>query len=128
MCRFLIGLSVPRGEAHLAPVEGVLASVSPVGMQFVVARPSVRSGRFQDRVKARPTLPLHRGRFPSDAPRAERVTREEVLAVPHSDGVEDPADVAAGVPETGGSFGVLRSGPDAATLRDVAAADSAARG
>lgn len=111
----------------VALVEGLLALALLVGMQFVITRLSVRSGRFQDWVKAHPTLLLHRGRFLGGALLAERVTREEVLAVLRSNGVEDPADVAAVVLETDGSFSVLRSGPEAPTLRDMAAAGPVAR-
>ena len=73
-------------------------------------------------------LLLHRGRFLDAALRAERVTREEVLAVLRSNGVDDPASVAAVVLETDGSFSVLESSPEAPTLRNVAGERLAAKG
>ena len=60
------------------------------------------------RTVAEPALLLHRGRFLDAALRAERVTREEVLAVLRSNGVDDPAGVAAVVLETDGSLSVLK--------------------
>ena len=112
----------------VALAEGLLAFALLAGMQFVIAWLSVRSARFQGFVKAEPTLLLHRGRFLDAALRAERVTREEVLAVLRSNGVDDPAGVAAVVLETDGSFSVLESGPEAPTLRNVAEERLAARG
>ena len=112
----------------VALAEGVLAIVLLVGLQYVIAWSSVHSGRFQGFIKAEPALLLHRGRFLDDALRAERVTREEVLAVLRSNGVDDPAGVAAVVLETDGSFSVLKSGPEAPSLRTVAGASPAARG
>lgn len=112
----------------VALAEGLLAFALLAGMQFVIAWLSVRSGRFQGFVKSEPALLLHRGRFLDDALRAERVTREEVLAVLRSNGVDDPAGVAAVVLETDGSFSVLKSGPEAPSLRTVTGAGPAARG
>ena len=88
-----------------------------LGMQFAITWLSVRSERFQDLIKAQPTLVMHRGRFLDAALRAERVTHEELLSVLRSSGVADPADVASVVLETDGSFGVPTSDPDAPTLR-----------
>ena len=104
----------------VALAEGLLALALLIGMQFAIAWLSVRSERFQGFVKAEPALLLHRGCFLDAALRVERVTREEVLAVLRSNGVDDPAGVAAVVLETDGSFSVLESGPEASTLRNVA--------
>ena len=112
----------------VALAEGLLAFALLAGMQFVIAWLSVRSERFQGFVKAEPALLLHRGRFLDAALRAERVTREEVLAVLRTNGADDPASVAAVVLETDGSFSVLKSGPEAPTLRNVAGEGFAARG
>lgn len=106
--------------------EGALALALLLGMQFVITWSSVRSGRFQDLIKAQPTLVMHRGRFLDAALRAERVTREEVLYILRSNGVTDPADVAAVVLETDGSFSVLKSDPEAPSLRTVATRSPAA--
>lgn len=103
----------------VALAEGVLAIVLLLGMQFAITWLSVRSERFQDLIKAQPTLVMHRGRFLDAALRAERVTHEELLYVLRSSGVADPADVASVVLETDGSFSVLKSDPDAPTLRTV---------
>lgn len=112
----------------VALAEGLLALALLIGMQFAIAWLSVRSERFQGFVKAEPALLLHRGRFLDAALRAERVTREEVLAVLRSQGVSDPAGVVAVVLETDGSFSVLESGPEAPTLRNVAGRSLAAKG
>ena len=112
----------------VALAEGLLAFALLAGMQFAITWLSVRSGRFQGFVKAEPALLLHRGHFLDAALRAERVTREGVLAVLRSNGLSDPATVAAVVLETDGSFSVLESGPEAPTLRNVAGGGLATRG
>ncbi len=79
----------------VALAEGSLAFALLAGMQLVIVWLSVRSERFQGFVKAEPALLLHHERFLDAALRAERVTREEVLAVLRSNRVDDPASVAA---------------------------------
>ena len=103
--------------------EGVLALALLIALQFGITWSSVRSGRVQRFVKAEPTLLLHRGCFLDAAMRAQRVTREEILAVLRGSGEIGPTEVAAVVLETDGSFSVLSNGPSPAlgqdTLSDV---------
>lgn len=105
----------------VALAEGVLALAVLIFLQFVVTWSSVRSERVQRLVKAEPTLLLHRGRFLDAAMRAQRVTREDVLAVLRGRGNAELGAVAAVVLETDGSLSVLSSGPDdgPGTLSDV---------
>lgn len=87
--------------------EGVLALALLITLQFGITWLSVRSPRFQSFVKAEPRLLLHRGQFVDAAMRAERITREEVLAAMRAEGAADVADVAAVVLETDGSLSIL---------------------
>lgn len=87
--------------------EGVAAFLLLIGLQWLVAWLSVRSGRFSALVKSEPTLLLHRGHFLEGALRAQRVTREEVLSALRASGVAHPEDAAAVVLETDGSLSVL---------------------
>ena len=107
----------------VALAEGLLAFALLVGLQWAVAKLSVRSPRFSGLVKAEPKLLLHRGRFLDDALRDERVTRDEVLAALRAAGAADAAGVAAVVLETDGSLNVIRDappGPGTSTLKSVA--------
>ncbi len=103
--------------------EGVLALALLIALQFVITWSSIRSERVQRFIKAEPTLLLHRGRFLDAAMRAQRVTREELLAVLRGNGEAEPGKVAAVVLETDGSFSVLSDTPSPAagqgTLADV---------
>jgi uncharacterized membrane protein YcaP (DUF421 family) len=103
--------------------EGVLALALLIALQFAITWTSVRSERIQRFVKAEPTLLLHRGHFLDAAMRAQRVTREEVLAVLRGSGQAEPGKVVAVVLETDGSFSVLSDAPSPAagqgTLADV---------
>jgi uncharacterized membrane protein YcaP (DUF421 family) len=98
----------------VALVEGVLALGLLILLQFTIAWLSVRSPGFQALIKAEPTLLLHRGRFLEGAMRAQRITREEVLAALRASGIAEVSKVAAVVRETDGSISVV---PDA----DIAA-------
>ncbi|MGJ3263357.1 MAG: DUF421 domain-containing protein [Salinarimonas sp.] len=95
----------------VALAEGLTAFATLILLQWVVTVASVRSRRFQTLVKATPTLLVHRGAILEAALVAERVSREEVLAVVRSSGATDLADVGAVVLETDGSFSVLSNAP-----------------
>lgn len=91
--------------------EGVLALALLIALQFAITWTSVRSERVQKLVKAEPTLLLHRGQFLDRAMRAQRVTREEVLALLRASGQTEPSKIGAVVLETDGSFSVLSQAP-----------------
>jgi uncharacterized membrane protein YcaP (DUF421 family) len=91
----------------VALAEGVLAIGLLISLQYAIAWLSVRSPRFQGVIKAEPTLLLHRGGFLKGAMRAERITREEILAALRASGAAEPAAVAAVVLETDGSLTVI---------------------
>ena len=97
----------------VALAEGVLALALLICLQLVIAWSSVRWPAFQRVIKAEPRLLLHRGRFLEDAMRAERITREEILAALRAAGVAEAKEVAAAVLETDGSISVIAKGlPD----------------
>jgi uncharacterized membrane protein YcaP (DUF421 family) len=99
----------------VALAEGILAMALLVFLQFVITWLSVRSPRFQELVKSEPTLIMRQGQFLDGALRAQRITREEVIAALRSNGVADAADVAAVVLETDGSIAVIKdAAPDTA--------------
>jgi uncharacterized membrane protein YcaP (DUF421 family) len=99
----------------VALAEGILAMALLVFLQFVITWFSVRSPRFQDLVKSEPTLIMRQGQFLDGALRAQRITREEVIAALRSNGVADAADATAVVLETDGSITVIKeAAPDAA--------------
>ena len=96
----------------VALAEGVLALGLLILLQYTIAWLSVRSPRFQSFVKAEPTLLVHRGRFLDHAMRAERITREEILAALRASGTAEVGEIAAVVLETDSSLSVI---PDART-------------
>jgi uncharacterized membrane protein YcaP (DUF421 family) len=99
----------------VALAEGILAMALLVFLQFVITWLSVRSPRFRELVKSEPTLIMRKGQFLDGALRAQRITREEVIAALRSNGVADAADAAAVVLETDGSIAVIKeAAPDAA--------------
>jgi uncharacterized membrane protein YcaP (DUF421 family) len=111
----------------VALAEGVLAFALLCGLQYAVAWLSVRSEQVRALVKSEPTLVLHRGRFLDGAMKAQRITRDEVLAALRAEGVANPANVHAVVLETDGSISVIRdaSFDDASgTLAAVQGADA----
>ena len=87
--------------------EGIVALALLIALQYVITWLSVRAPWFQRLIKAEPMLLLHRGRFLDRALRAERITREEVLAAMRASGTSDVATVAAVVLETDGSISIV---------------------
>jgi uncharacterized membrane protein YcaP (DUF421 family) len=76
----------------------------------------VRWPRFQGAIKAEPTLLVHRGRLLPAAMRAERITREEILAAMRASGAPDAEKIAAVVLETDGSLSVVPEAHDSGAL------------
>ncbi|ACI97472.1 DUF421 domain-containing protein [Rhodospirillum centenum] len=115
----------------VALAEGILALALLIFLQFAITWAQVRSSGVQALIKAEPTLVLHRGRFLEGALRAQRLTREEVLAAMRGSGVAMPEQAYAVVLETDGSVSVIRSRPETAgeggTLPGVAVPDGAGR-
>ena len=91
----------------VALAEGMLALGLLILLQYAIAWLSVRSPGFQTLIKAEPTLLLHRGGFLEGAMRAERITREEILAALRASGAPEPQAIAAVVLETDGSLSVI---------------------
>lgn len=113
----------------VALAEGVLAFAMLAGLQYVVARASVRWRRFEQLVRSEPRLLVRDGRYLDDAIHAERVTRAEVDQALRKAGVGRIADVAAVVLETDGSFSVIRrdgDDGDLTALRSVNGAETTA--
>ncbi len=92
----------------VALTEGVLAMVLLVFLQFMITWLSVRSAGFRDLVKSEPTLIMHQGEFLDGAMRAQRMTRDEVMAALRSNGVMDASQAAAVVLETDGTIAVIK--------------------
>jgi uncharacterized membrane protein YcaP (DUF421 family) len=114
----------------VALAEGVLALGLLIFLQYAIAWLSVRSPRFQSFIKAEPTLLLHRGRFLEGAMRAQRITREEVLAALRASGAAELGEIAAVVLETDGSISVIPdagAAGDGGTLANVEPLDRGAR-
>ena len=91
----------------VALAEGVLALGLLILLQYLIAWLSVRSPQFQALIKAEPTLLLHRGRFLERAMKAERITREEILAALRASGAAEAGEIAAVVLETDGTLSVI---------------------
>ena len=88
-------------------LEGVLALALLVYLQYTITWLSVRSERFQNLIKAEPTLLVHEGRYLDVALRQQRVTREEIGAALRQSGKTDIAAVTSVVLETDGSMTVI---------------------
>jgi uncharacterized membrane protein YcaP (DUF421 family) len=93
----------------VALAEGIVAFAVLIVLQFVVAALSVKWPAFQNLVKAQPALLYYDGQFLDGPMRAERVTREELIAAVRSQGILSMSDATAVVLETDGSFSVLQS-------------------
>ena len=93
----------------VALAQGVTAFAVLIGLQLVVTYLSVRSERFQDVVKAQPTILYYRGTWHEDRMRRERVSREELLASARQSGTGGLDQVGALVLETDGTISVIQT-------------------
>lgn len=113
----------------VALLEGLLAFVVLITLQFLIAWLNTHSPRFQTMVKSEPRLLLHKGQPLHAAMRAERVTLEEIDAAVRQEGIASLKSVEAVVLETDGSFSVVtqQSGQDVSdeetSLRSVRRSD-----
>ncbi|MEN8634205.1 YetF domain-containing protein [Pseudoalteromonas distincta] len=91
----------------VALLEGILAFVVLIGLQYLITWLSVRSSKFAALVKAEPTLLLSDGEYCAAALKSQRVTKSEIRAAIRGAGILAIEDVAAVVLETDGSFSVM---------------------
>src|SRR5690606_30317946 len=108
---------------QVALAEGVLAFVMLAGLQWVVARTSVRWEPVARLVRSQPRLLLRDGRFCEAAMRRERVLHTEVEQAIRRQGIGRVEDVAAVVLESDGSLSVIRRGDDGDELSALASVE-----
>lgn len=89
-------------------LDGLVALVILVFLQFIVARATSRWRWMERLVKSQPRILYAEGRYDTAAMRRERVAKEEVRQAMRSQGISSEADVAAVVLETNGKFSVLK--------------------
>ena len=111
-------------SSAVALAEGVAALALLILLQYLIAWLSVRSPTFQSLIKSEPRLLMHRGRYLYGAMKAERITREEILAALRASGAADVSRIAAVVLETDGTLSVI---PEADPSGDVATLDTVRR-
>ena len=89
-------------------IEGVAALGLLVGLQFAITWLSVRVTTLRKLVKSEPALLLDNGKFLEEAMLRERVSRSEVRMAIRAQGAAAVEEIEAVVPETDGSFSVIR--------------------
>lgn len=99
-------------------LDGVMAFLLLVCLQYLIAWLSVRSKTVSNMVKAEPSLLFYAGHFLNNWMNKERVTEGEVISAVRAQGIADLDSVLAVVLETDGTFAVLRK--QAGTLSETA--------
>lgn len=94
-------------NASVPLFDGIIALAMLICLQFAMTWLSVRSTRFQNLIKADPTLLVHESRYLDAAMRQQRVTREEIGAALRASGRTDIAEIMSVVLETDGSMTVI---------------------
>lgn len=90
----------------VALVDGIVALVVMVGLQWCISTIYVRSSWFEWLVKDRPQLLYWRGEYLDEVLKRERVARDEVRAAMRNANVTDH-ETASAVLETDGSVTVI---------------------
>jgi uncharacterized membrane protein YcaP (DUF421 family) len=96
----------------VALVEGVVAFIVLIALQYSIAWISVRIGRFGNLVKAEPVLVLHDGKPLEQALRKERIRHDELLQAVRNQGYKSLEQIEAVILETNGSFSIVKSTPE----------------
>ncbi|RYH02026.1 DUF421 domain-containing protein [Salipiger sp. IMCC34102] len=91
----------------VALAEGLLALATLIGLQWIVAWSSVRSGFVADLVRSDATLLVRDGKICHGARRRERVTEDELLTVIRQSAANALENTGAVILETDGSFSVI---------------------
>ena len=102
----------------VALVEGIVAFIVLIGLQFIVTALSVRSNTISDLVKSEPRLMLYQGNLLHGELKQARVVEDEVMSAIRRHGIGAVEDVAAVVLETDGSFAVVRRSDSALSAVD----------
>ncbi|MGK9121032.1 DUF421 domain-containing protein [Olivibacter jilunii] len=97
-------------DKNISLSDGVLALGLLILLQFVVAKWSHRSKKFQQVASSSPSLIFYKGQFLRESMRKERIMEHEVRSVIRSQGLDDIRQVAAVVLEPNGQFSVVKSG------------------
>lgn len=90
-------------------VDGIAGLAVLIGLQYVITWLSIRSERFQDLIKSKPTLLVHRGVIQASAMRTERVTKEEIETALRGSGKSGLAPTVSVILETDGSLNVFEA-------------------
>ena len=96
-------------SSDVSLAEGLLAFALLCGLQFIVAKASLKWRSFRALIKSEPRLLLFRGEFIRSALQDERVSEDEVASAVRSSGRASLHDIEAVVLETDGSFTVISS-------------------
>ena len=108
-------------SSEVSLVQGVIAFVVLVGLQFGLTWTSVRSRTVAQLVKAEPVALVYRGEVLRDAMARERVLPAELAAAVREHGSARVEDVDLVVLETDGTFSVVATvAPSAWRAADVA--------
>lgn len=91
----------------VAIMEGLTAFAVLIFSQYTITWLQVRSDRFQNLIKAEPSLLFYRGQFKESVMRQQRITRAEVSAAIRASGIPAMERVEAIVLETTGDITVI---------------------
>jgi uncharacterized membrane protein YcaP (DUF421 family) len=105
----------------VALLQGVLAFLVLVGMQFAITWTSQRSGRVREISKSAPTALIYRGQMLPDVMRRERVLASEVHAALRAHGLHSVGEADLVVLETDGTVTVVERLGDAPRTADAVA-------
>jgi uncharacterized membrane protein YcaP (DUF421 family) len=92
----------------VALLDGAIAFALLIFLQYAITWGSIRSKKLSDLVKATPVLLFYQGVFLWETMKAERITKEEILAAMRNQGISSVEEVDAVILETEGSLSIIR--------------------
>ena len=118
---FVVTLATVILSKSVALLDGALAFLMLIFLQFCITWLSVRYKRVKQLITNDPTLLLYKGEVLHGVLKKERITLEEIYVAAREKGLTDLKDIHAIVLETTGTLSVLseKSGGSSETLSDV---------
>lgn len=103
-------------------IDGMIAFILLISLQFTLAKLTMFSQRINYLVKTQPVALFYKGEFDYEMMKKERILEEEIYQAIRSKGVSSLNDVLAVVLETTGDISVLskhKDYPNNSTLKNV---------
>ena len=94
---------------NIALLDGVIAFMLLIFLQYILTRLSVRSKKFKNIITRNPSLLIYKGELLEDTLKEERITLDELNMAVRNQGISDISKVEVLILETTGDISIIAS-------------------